>query len=282
MAQSCKKRLSIAALATLFLCGAVAQAEETPFRLRSHAMAAQLSSASDVAAEISFGRDVAARVLGRFPLQQEAEALTRYLNLIGTALAAHSSRSDLNFHFALLDSDTINAYSAPGGYIFITRGALLQAEDEAELAAVLAHEIAHISERHIVKALKIRASDSGGSVGLGRLLSGSSDTARVAFGQAVDQAITLLFERGYSQQDELEADQVATLLLAHSGYDPLALRRYLERVQAHEQNSAALNTTHPPSRQRLRTLDRVIEEEHLQALNLVRNSTRFKRYVKQQ
>lgn len=273
--------MALVALAALFLCGAVAQAEEQPFRLRSHAVAAQLTNAGDVEAEISFGRDVAARVLGRFPLQQD-DALTRYLNLIGTALAAHSSRSDLNFHFALLDSNSVNAYSAPGGYIFITRGALLQAEDEAELAAILAHEIAHVSERHIVKALNIRASDSASSVGLGRLLSGSSDTARVAFGQAVDQAISILFERGYSQQDELESDQVATLLLAHSGYDPLALRRYLERVQEHEQNSAALNTTHPPSRQRLRTLDRVIEEEHLQQLTLARNSTRFKRHVKQQ
>lgn len=221
---------------------------------------------------------VAARVLGRFPLQAD-EALTRYLNLIGTALAAHSSHSDLNFHFALLDSDTVNAYSAPGGYIFITRGALLQAQDKSELAGIMAHEIVHISERHIVKALSIRASDSGSSVGLGRLLSGSSDTARVAFGQAVDQAVVILFERGYNQQDELEADQVTTLLLAQSGYDPLALHRYLERAQALEQSSASLNTTHPPSRQRLRTLDRVIEEEHLQELKLVRNSTRFKRYV---
>jgi predicted Zn-dependent protease len=268
--------------AALLLCGSVAVAEEEPsFRLRTHNIAAMTTTASDVEAEISFGREVAARVLGRFPLQQDAE-LTRYLNLIGTALAAHSSRSDLNFRFALLDSDSVNAYSAPGGYVFITRGALMLAQDEAELAGVIAHEIAHISERHIVKALKIRAADSGGSAGLGRLLSGSSDTARIAFGQAVDQAVAILFESGYSQQDELESDQVGTLLLAHSGYDPLALRRYLERAQALEQSSAALNTTHPPSRQRLRTLERVIEEEHLQELTLVRNSTRFKRYVKQQ
>lgn len=267
--------------AALLLCNNAVIADEPSFRLRANNIAALTTTASDVEAEINFGRDVAARVLGRFPLQQSDE-LTRYLNLIGMALASHSNRSELNFHFALLDSDSVNAYSAPGGYVFITRGALLLAQDESELAAVLAHEIAHISERHIVKALKIRATDGDGSAGLGHLLSGSSDTARVVFSQAVDQAVAILFESGYSQQDELEADQVGTLLLAQSGYDPLALRRYLERAQALEQGGAALNTTHPPSRQRLRTLDRVIEEEHLQELKLARNSTRFKRYVKQQ
>jgi beta-barrel assembly-enhancing protease len=270
-----------AACALLSLISSAVSAEEAPFRQRAHSHVLSVTTASDVEAEIRFGRDVAARVLGRLPLQQD-EALTRYLNLVGTALATRSSRSDLRFHFALLDSDGINAYSAPGGYIFISRGALKLAQDEAELAGVLAHEIAHVSERHIVKALNIRAADTGGSVGVGRLLGGSSDTARIAIGQAVDQAVAILFESGYSQQDELESDQVATLLLASSGYDPLALRRYLERVQAQEQGSAALNTTHPPSQQRLRTLDRLIADENLDELTLVRNSTRFNRHVKQQ
>lgn len=265
--------------ASLLHGGMAAAAEPQSFRLRAHTAAAQLITSSDVEAEIRFGRDVAARVLGRFHLQSDG-ALTRYLNLIGAALAAHSSRGDLRFHFALLDSNGVNAYSAPGGYIFITRGALKLAQDEAELAAVLAHEIAHVSERHIVEALNIRASEADGTAGLGRLLSGSSDTARVAFAQAVDEAVAILFEKGYSQQDELESDQVATLLLAQSGYDPLALRRYLARAQAFDHNSAALNTTHPPSQQRLQTLDRLIADEHLQELTLVRNTTRFKRHVK--
>ena len=276
-------RRSICAVAVMLLIsGGATYGDEQSFRLRTNQIAGMRTTASDVEAEINFGRDVAARVLGRFPLFQNAE-LNHYVNLIGTALATHSSRSDLNFHFAVLDSDTINAYSAPGGYVFITRGALAQAQDESELAAILAHEIAHISERHIVNALHIRASDSGGATaGLGHLLGGSSDTARVAFSQAVDQAVAILFQNGYSQQDELEADQVGTMLLAQSGYDPLALRRYLERVQSLDKGSAALNTTHPPSRQRLRALDRVIDEEHLADLHLVRNSTRFKHYVKLQ
>lgn len=274
------KQTGTALLTIALLQGATAaMAQPQSFRLRSNDIAAQVVTKSDIEAEIRFGRDVAARVLGRFPLEDNA-ALTRYLNLIGTAVAAHSSRSDLNFHFALLDSDTINAYSAPGGYVFITRGALKLAQDESELAAVLAHEIAHISQRHIVKALNIRGADNSGSAGMSHLLGGSGDTARVAFSQAVDQAVAILFEKGYSQQDELEADQVATLLLAQSGYDPLALRRYLARAQSVDHHSAALNTTHPPSKQRLQALDRLISDEHLDELNGVRNSARFKRYVK--
>jgi len=249
------------------------------FRQRAHTQALTDITAEDVRAEINFGREVAARVLGRFPLLRN-ERLTRYVSLVGTALAAQSGRPELNYHFAILDSDSVNAYSAPGGYIFITRGALEMANDEAELAAVLAHEIAHVSERHIVKALNIHASDNSGAAGLGRMLGAGSDTARVAFMQALDQAVKILFENGYSQQDELQADRMATLLLVNTGLDPLALRRYLARVQTVDNKSQAINTTHPPSAERLESLDRLITEEHLIGLDMARNTTRFNRYVK--
>ncbi len=260
-------------------CASAPQGDGQAFRHRVHTHMLRNTSAEDVRAEINFGRDVAARVLGRFPLLRDAP-LTRYVNLVGTALAVQAGRPELTFHFAVLDSDSVNAYSAPGGYIFITRGALAMAEDEAELAAVLAHEIAHVSQRHIVAALNIRAGDDSGAAGMGRMLSAGTDTARVAFMQALDQAVKILFESGYSQQDELESDRIATLLLSDSGLDPLALRRYLARVHSHSDEDPALNTTHPPSQQRLQRLDRLITEEGLAELELATNTTRFERYVK--
>lgn len=268
----------IAGLAVL-LSGCASAPGEHAFRQRLHTETLATTSADDVRAEIRFGRDVAARVLGRFPLEKDA-SLTRYVNLVGTALAAQAGRPELSYHFAVLDSDTVNAYSAPGGYVFITRGALAMAQDEAELAAVLAHEIAHVSERHIVNALNIRARDSSGAAGVGKLLGAGSDTTRVAFMQALDQAVQILFETGYSHRDELEADRVATLLLLHIGLDPLALRRYLARLNASDAGARAVSNTHPPSAARMQALDRLIKEEQLAGLALASNTQRFERYVK--
>ena len=98
--------------------------------------------------------------------------------------------------------------------------------------------------------------------------------------QTLDQAVAILFESGYSQRDELDADRVATLLLADSGYDPLALRRFLERAQNIDHANDAINTTHPPSAERLASLDRLIADEQFNELALARNTTRFNRYVK--
>jgi len=272
---------SITLVAVTAGCASTSQGDGQAFRQRIHTMALSTTTADDVRAEINFGRDVAARVLGRFPLLHD-EALTRYVSLVGTALAVQSGRPELSYHFAVLDTDTINAYSAPGGYIFITRGALELAQDESEMAAVLAHEIAHVSERHIVNALHIRARDTSGATGLSKLLGAGTDTARVAFTQALDQAVKILFESGYSQQDELQADRVATLLLVDSGLDPLALRRYLARAHSRDNEAQAINTTHPPSAERLASLDRLIREEHLADLDGARNTTRFGHYVKAQ
>lgn len=248
------------------------------FRQRLHVNVFNETTDEDVKTEISFGRDVAARVLGRTPLYKDKNQ-NRYVALIGTALASFSNRPELNYHFGVLDSDEINAYSAPGGYIFITRGALELAENEAELAAILAHEIAHIIERHIVDSLNIRAIDDSGVAGLGRLIGASSDTARVALTQAIDEAIKILFEKGYSQQQELDSDRIATMMLANAGYDPMALHSYLGKAHSADFETDAINTTHPPSQARLISLENLIKEEQLDQVQQARNSARFNHYV---
>ncbi|MDQ7010563.1 MAG: M48 family metalloprotease, partial [Mariprofundaceae bacterium] len=99
------------------------------------------------------GRAVAARVIERFSIEDAPEK-TYYLNLVGTAIAQRSDRPDIGYHFAILATDDVNAYACPGGFIFVTRGVLDMVQDEAELAAVLAHEIAHVTERHIIKEMQ--------------------------------------------------------------------------------------------------------------------------------
>ena len=233
------------------------------FRVRLHDLFGQKTLAEDVIAEIRFGRHIAARILGQEKTYDDPK-LTRYIRLVGNSLAMHSSRTDINFHFGILDKEIPNAYSAPGGYVFITLGAIKLAQDEAELAAIIAHEIAHISERHIVKELKIKGQEDSGLTGLTRLLGATGDTARIALSKATDKALEILFNEGYKVTEEAEADRTAILLLAETGYDPTALQRYLQRIEENKADNDARSKTHPTSEDRYRKLSELIKAEGLE------------------
>jgi predicted Zn-dependent protease len=274
--------LLMSVLFTLAAAPLPAHSAEAPFRTRASAGMATSAeaAAADTAAETAFGKDVAARVLGRYRLSGNA-ALTRYVNLVGKAVAANADRPELPFRFAVLATDTVNAWAAPGGYVFVTQGALSRMQDEAELAAVLAHEVAHVSRRHIVRELNIRGSEGSPEAGLAHLLGGVGDPTRVAFNQALDKAVKLLFDAGMKQEDELEADRVGTLLLAATGYDATALRTYVARLgDARGETTRKLETTHPPLEKRLAILDEVIRTEHLARTSAPRVTQRFRQYMR--
>lgn len=259
---------------------ALSAAQDFRSRVNTDILSAK-SLEADVKAEIEFGREVAALILGNYKLV-DMEELTSYVNLVGQTVAQHSGRPEIEYYFAVLDSDEINAYTAPGGYVFVTRGALAIMQDEAELAAVLAHEIAHVTRKHIVKELNIRGSDNAGLAGsVAHLLGGASDPTRVAFVQALENAMDLLFTSGLKKEDEYESDQVGTMLLATTGYDPQALYRYLQRVKtAKEEQVSVLNNTHPSFSERLAALDRLIQEEEFGSLAGKIVEGRFRQYVK--
>ncbi|PLX97194.1 MAG: peptidase M48 Ste24p [Desulfuromonas sp.] len=248
------------------------------FRTRISQQLAAETTLSDVEAEISFGRDVAARILGNYP-QMRNERLTRYVNLVGKGVAEYAGRPELNFHFAVLNTSSVNAFAAPGGYVFITKGALKLMQDESELAAVLAHEIAHISEKHIVKELNIRAEDEEGK-SITSLVGGSSDPIRIALQQMVDKAIEILFKRGYLQEDEYAADLAGNGYIAMTSYDPTALQRYITRMQAQAgAKTAERDKTHPPADERINRLGVFLENNQLSSTLLSFTKERFKRYV---
>lgn len=262
----------------LALCAAAGVADSGNDRRRlSDQPPALASTAADVNAEVQFGRSVAAHVLSRHPLYDD-EALNHYVNLIGHTLAASSGRSDLNFYFAVLDTDLINAYAAPGGYIFVTRGALAVLRDEAELAAVLAHEIAHVSLKHIVRAMNIRAGNTAD--GLSGMLSGISDPLRAAFSTAVDQAMSILFQKGLDQSDEFAADQYAFQLLALTGYDPGAMESMLQRLRSLSGSIQTITSTHPTFALRIDALRATTATIDLANIGRVRLAERFLDHVK--
>ena len=235
---------------------------------------------SDVKAEIEFGRVVAARILGKYKLSEDFK-LTKYITLVGRSLALNSNRPELIFHFGVLETKDINAYTAPGGYVFVTRGALNLMNDENELAGVLAHEIAHVTEMHIVEELGIKGTSSGVGGGLARIFGSAAETTRVAFEQVIDKAVSLLFREGLNKLDEFEADQVGAMITANTGYEPSALHRYLQRVKKYKgEHTAIVSKTHPSFADRLVELANLSKEESLSDLKNTIDANRFNSIVK--
>ena len=138
-----------------FVCASFGYAQE--FRLRAHHVYWKNQEAN-TDREINFGRSVSAKILGKYPIMRN-EQMVRYISQIGTGIYAQLGRPELRYFFGILDTDEINAFAAPGGYIFVTKGALKLMRNEAQLAGVLAHELAHVDQKHIVRKLKLQGVD---------------------------------------------------------------------------------------------------------------------------
>lgn len=273
-----KKTLLYTGLVTSMLtgCTTITDSQIRDTRLRSDQIYTRsTASTEDVEAEIQFGRELSARILARYKLSDD-QRLQKYLNIVGKTLGKNSGRPELTYYFAAIESDDINAYAAPGGYVFVTTGAISQMNDEAELAGVLAHEIAHITEKHIVKAIGIKGSDSSAISGFSKLLGASNDPTRIAFSQAIDKALDYLFENGLQAEDEYQSDATGTLIATQTGYDPDALRRYLSRIKNQRKQLDVVNKTHPPFNKRLFELNQLLTIEGLTPELDLRFNERFK------
>ncbi|MFQ5559286.1 MAG: M48 family metalloprotease [Nitrospinota bacterium] len=213
----------------------------------------------DIVAEVRFGKLLAAKILGKYKIFEGDPVLVKYVNLVGHGLARYSGRPELDFHFALLDSDSINAFAAPGGYVFLTLGSLKRMRSEAELAGVLAHEIAHVSQKHIARDLGIRGRDSSVFANFSALIQGvgGGGSVEAVFHEVSDRAAELLLDKGLKEEDELEADRLGTLISAQVGYNPSALRDYLGLIRDETQDEKSLvryKKTHPSFDKRIENL----------------------------
>ncbi len=266
-----KKILFTAALALLLTIPA---ASENMTRIRTHHLGQSINT-EDIKAEISFGKEVGARILGKYPLYKN-DALTRYANLVAKTLAQYSNRPELGFTVGVLDTDMINGFSAPGGYIFITRGAIEAMDDESELAAVIGHEMIHVCQRHIVKELNIHGTSDSPVAGFSHMIGGAGEAVNLTFVRAVDEATNILFERGYKKQDETEADTLGTLLAANAGYDPTALVRYFTKIKAgQEKEIASIKKLHPSFDERIQWIGQSIEKDGLGGIGYKIGKERF-------
>lgn len=168
--------------------------------------------------------------------------LLEYVNELGRLLAAQSEYGDQHWTFTLLESPYPNAFALPGGYVYLTRGLLTLVPSESELAAVLAHEIAHVAARHsLAEHARVTAANSG------RLNPALPEGVRSSQGVSLETGIRGVLAL-YTQQDEFEADELAIEYLQGAGFDPTSVPRVL---QAHESHAVLVGTSSEPVNQML-------------------------------
>ncbi len=203
--------------------------------------------------EIAIGRDMAARLLGAAPLAAD-EALQRYVNHVGRWLAAQTERPGLPWRFGVLDAPQLNAFATPGGHIFVTRGLVARMKSEAELAGVLAHEIAHVLRKHHLTAMQKTARLELANTVVGTFAPRDDRSGRH---EKLLAAGTELFARGLDKDDELEADRLGVVIAARGGYDAYGLPAVLQTLQAmnpEDSGLALMFKTHPAPAERLEAL----------------------------
>ena len=198
------------------------------------------------AEEIALGADVSARIRERFGVVQDP-AVHEYVSLVGAVLTEHAARTGLPWTFIVLDTDGVNAFATPGGYVHITRGALALIRSEAELAGVLGHEISHVARKHTVNAIqKSKSVDLGAR----KTLSSRGEYLDTVATQAYGMVLENSFDRG----DELDADREGVLLVQKAGYAGTGLADFLTRLAERNKTHTEKNglfASHPETDERI-------------------------------
>src|SRR5579872_107970 len=216
--------------------------------------------------ERSLGEQTSLALRTRFGVVQD-EKVTKYVTLVGGALAAASTRPSLDWKFIVLDTDAVNAFAAPGGFIHVTRGLLGFAKNEAELAGVLGHEITHVTEKHAVHFVEHSnqasvAADAAGEKGY---------TADV-IAQLSQKLGHFLLDNQYDQGQEDQSDEIGVQLANKLGYDPHGLEEVLKRLDARNSGRNDKNgwfSSHPATKDRIANVEKTIKNQKLTATAVV-------------
>ncbi len=215
------------------------------------------------------GAEVSANIRKKFGVVQDP-AVHRYVTLVGGVLARVSRKPDYPWRFIVLDTDAVNAFAAPGGYVHITKGCLALIANESELAGVLGHELVHVIEDHTVKALS---------------KAGFVDTAASASGKGGEitaglvNQVTSIALQGFGRGEELESDHDGLGLAAKAGYQSDGLRTFLQRLTDRNKNSSekrGLFASHPAMQERL---DKLAAQEKKERASTVTLEARYKQFI---
>ncbi|MDR1748697.1 MAG: M48 family metallopeptidase [Spirochaetaceae bacterium] len=205
--------------------------------------------------EYYIGRAVGASILTTYS-PYETPDITGYLNRICAVLTLNSPRPDIyrGYHVLVLNTSEINAFATSGGHIFVTRGLLECADSEDSLAAVLAHEVAHIQLQHSLKSIKTSRITNALAVTSVSVVGAATNTMELtaALDETVSDIVTTMVNNGYSKQQEYDADTYAAGLLEMSGYNPAALMRMLELLEVRQgSKNTGFGKTHPAPKDRI-------------------------------
>ena len=211
--------------------------------------------------EYYIGRAVGAKLLGQYQ-PYDNQWVNRYLNQIGQSLAAYSDMPETfgGYHFLLLDDEGINAFAAPGGLIFVSRGMLRCCRNEDELAAVLAHEIGHVQLKHGLQAIKKGRLTNVFSImateGVKQMAAPEIAELTGLFEDSIHDVTSTLVSSGYSRAFERQADVAALTILERSGYDPFALNSMLAVMQQRlDPKGLDFAKTHPDPGDRIKEIE---------------------------
>ena len=272
-----KTRLPLTLLAAL-LAGTAASAQFDFSKLtklvdtvKDVAKVAKVAAGIGPEEERTIGQSVALEILGKYGGLVRDPAIMRRVNLVGRALAYYSDRPELEWRFGVLDSDSVNAFSAPAGYVFITRGLYDLAKNDDELAAILGHEIAHITQKHALSVVRLGEASSLAADQLTKH-SGDVRAAQATVGQVKSQVgqispeaakfvdlntstiTNLLFVKGFDKPSEFEADKLGRALAVRTGYASGGLRAALSALLQRGGDQNQIFGTHPPLAERIKRL----------------------------
>lgn len=198
--------------------------------------------------EIKLGREIAGNLLGAAPLVKD-NALQKYVNSVGRWVASQSERPDLPWRFGVIESEDINAFAAPGGYIMITKGLYRKLTNEAQLAGVLGHEIGHVVQKHQLKVLQKQQLLSMGAGFLNKKYAKDNQLMSKAIGTGAE-----ISARSLDKSAEYEADRLGLSYATRAGYEPYGLTEVLQAIGQTSKDDgsvALLFKTHPHPDERL-------------------------------
>jgi predicted Zn-dependent protease len=203
--------------------------------------------------EMEIGSQVHPQILAEMGGEYRSKAVGDYVNRVGQKLAAKSTRKGINYRFTVVNSTMVNAFALPGGYVYVTRGILSAMKDEAELAAVLGHEIGHVEAKHGVERMqKIMLAEKGT-----KYAAKGGGKAGGALGEKALGELTKMFSKiaisGYGRKQELESDRIGIRLANANGYDPNGAVRLFQTLLKLEggKSKGGLYASHPETKKRI-------------------------------
>ena len=182
--------------------------------------------------EVELGRRAALEFEREFPLLDDPDVVA-YIEKIGRKLVAVSGRTNISYTFKVVDAEQVNAISLPGGYVYVFRGLILAADEESELAGVMAHEVGHIVARHGVEQLKRGQLFGLGAAVFGQILGGGAKSGSgPSIGELAVNLIGTGAYRSFSREAETEADRLGVRILYDAGYTPTSFVTFLDKLDA--------------------------------------------------